>query len=491
MTTLLTKNFQLSLPDFRSGPWHDLINNDLIRVDALIFGALSKVDTQPWVNNKLYGTGVTVIDASDASTWMASVNHTSAVAGTFLADRTAHPTYWVRLVTGFAPRGEWARNTHYFPYDLAYQTSQGVFALCAVEHVSNAAGTIINDAAMWSFLVDFHAIGLATALAVSYSNTTSGLVATNVQNAINELATKAASLLTTNNTQSADISALQAKDVVHETRMTTIESVDTAQAANLTSLNAFAAGPSFRGYILGLGMVWASTTTITVGAGAAQDSGNTDHMILTVAMTKTTAAFAAGTGNGGLNTGTIAVLSWYHWFLIKNGSSGAVDVMFSLSAVPALPTGFTLYRRIGSAKTNGSSQWVKFVSEGELFQWDVSTHEVTLTNPGTAALTRALNVPPARVRAIVSLNWSNVDPADYPAGILLSDLSVTDTAPQTGVANTSAVGFVPSAGNNGGCVVEVMTNTSSQIRVRVEHSGPTTAIDLAALGWWDWRGKNV
>lgn len=236
MTTSFTKNFQLALPDFRSGPWHDLLNGDITKIDALIFGALSQVDTQPWANNIHYEPGVTVTDATDASTWMASVDHTSAVAGTFAADRTAHPTFWVRLLTGFAPRGEWAHDTHYFPFDLAYQTSMGVFALCTIEHVSNAAGTILDDEAFWSFLVDFHDIGLGTAVAVSYNNGTSGLAAVNVQSAIDEVEGQIVALNSVNVTQGTNIGNLQAKDVVHETRMTAIETVNTTQNTTLTSL---------------------------------------------------------------------------------------------------------------------------------------------------------------------------------------------------------------------------------------------------------------
>jgi hypothetical protein len=51
MTTKYTQYFRLALPDFRMGPWHDLINEDLIRIDELLYGldgqggdALSAID---------------------------------------------------------------------------------------------------------------------------------------------------------------------------------------------------------------------------------------------------------------------------------------------------------------------------------------------------------------------------------------------------------------------------------------------------------------
>ena len=91
---------------------------------------MSQGNAAPWTNATSLHTGYHVIDNSDASVWVCAVAHTSAaLPTTFLADRTAHPTYWARLLTGFAPRGEWAQNTQYFPYDLTYDSARGIMAL--------------------------------------------------------------------------------------------------------------------------------------------------------------------------------------------------------------------------------------------------------------------------------------------------------------------------------------------------------------------------
>ena len=242
MTTNYTPNFNLALPDFRSGPWHDLLNGDITKIDQLLYGAISRVDTPLWANNTFYDVGVTALDGDTGSSWMCNTAHTSAATGTFSDDRAAHPTYWVQLLTGFAPRGEWQHNTNYFPYDLAYQGSTGVFALCEVRHVSNAAGSILDDEAYWSFLVDFSTANLTTAALVSYTPA-SRLTATNVQSALDQIESQIISLNNVNITQGTNISNnataitnLQNKDVTHETRMTNIESVNTSQASTLTSL---------------------------------------------------------------------------------------------------------------------------------------------------------------------------------------------------------------------------------------------------------------
>ena len=209
MTTKYTTNFALALPDFRMGPWHDLINEDFIRLDELLFGALSQTNTDTWANSTAYISGITVLDSADATVWMCAIGHTSAaLPTTFAQDRTAHPTYWTRLLTGFAPRGEWLHSTEYFPYDLAYQTSLGIFALCTKGHVSNAAGTIKDDSAFWAILCDMSGAQLATAMGVTYSNAASPtLTAVNVQQAIDQLAAQVVSLNSVNVTQGNDIAA--------------------------------------------------------------------------------------------------------------------------------------------------------------------------------------------------------------------------------------------------------------------------------------------
>lgn len=240
MTTEYTPNFGLALPDFRMGPWHDLLNSDLRKIDQILFGALSSVDTPPWANNTFYDVGVTAFDQDDASTWMCGVAHTSALTGTFGDDRIAHPTYWVRLLTGFAPRGQWLNSTNYFPYDLVYDASLGVMALCSLRHVSSATGNIKDDASFWEFLIDMSASDLSAAIAVTYSNAGSGIPRTNVQEAIDYVQSEIVALNNVNISQGNDIIAIQTKNNTQDTslaslgsRMTTAESSNASQDSSI------------------------------------------------------------------------------------------------------------------------------------------------------------------------------------------------------------------------------------------------------------------
>ena len=173
----------------------------------------------------------------------------------------------------------------------------------------------------------------------------------------------------------------------NSTKMATTAFVATAVAGG--------GGGVLRGYIDGLVLSTAgASASFGIAAGAAADSTNAVMMALVAAITKTTGAWAVGSGSGSLDTGAIAVSTWYHVHLIRRTDTGVVDVLISLSATaPTLPSPYTQFRRIGSMKTNASSQWTKFIQTDDRFMWDVPVVDVNATNVGTAAVLRALTVP--------------------------------------------------------------------------------------------------
>lgn len=269
MTTEYTDHFRLNLPDFRMGPWHDLVNEDFIMIDGLLFSLYQGVDTQTWQNNTVYDPGTTAIDPADNTFWVCIVHHTSAPTGTFAADRAAHPGYWNRVVVGIAPRGEWQNNTHYLPNDMVSDSVEHVIAVCKTEHTSNASGTIRDDAAYWTFIAD---IGSAEAIAanVVYDNSTSGAAGTNLQATTDDLYAKNGSQQTAIDANTAAvanygprITAVENKNATQDTqiasntsgvttntnnittlsgRVTNVESVNTTQDGRLTALESAGSG---------------------------------------------------------------------------------------------------------------------------------------------------------------------------------------------------------------------------------------------------------
>lgn len=245
-----------------------------------------------------------------------------------------------------------------------------------------------------------------------------------------------------------------------------------------------------RSYIAGLTMSTAgSSATMTIAAGSASDSTNSTTMTLSSAISKTTSAWAVGTANGGLDTGAIATSTWYHFYQIMRTDTNVVDVVFSLSAsAPTLPTNYSLYRRIGAGKTDGSSQWTAFTQTGDDFLWSTSVLDVNATNPGTSAVSRTLTVPTgvivtAKVRAFVS-----------DAGIssihLLSPLTESDAAPSTSAIPLAQLIANDASGRSDFAEASVVTNTSAQIRSRASASGASTVIRITTVGWTDRRGRD-
>lgn len=119
------------------------------------------------------------------------------------------------------------------------------------------------------------------------------------------------------------------------------------------------ASPVLQGYRYGLTLSnngTDPTNDIDIAAGYAVDSTNAAGMTLAAGITKRLdAAWAVGTGNGGLDTGSIANTT-YHIWLIRRPDTGVVDALFSTSASsPSMPANYTQKRRIGSIIRSGGA----------------------------------------------------------------------------------------------------------------------------------------
>ncbi len=246
-----------------------------------------------------------------------------------------------------------------------------------------------------------------------------------------------------------------------------------------------------RGHIDGLTLSRSAAQVVGIAAGAAcADDGET-ALTLSSAWTKDiSSTFAAGTGNGALDTGAIANSTWYHVFVIGK-TDGTEDVLISTSlASPTMPTGYTLKRRIGSILTDGSAQIVDFIQVGDRFIWKVLVLDVNETNPGTAEATATLRVPPdvrmwARWVGHLDLGGAGS------SGVRIYPTDVTDAAPSDSAVPLAHMGLVDVGANdaewsNG----EVLTDTSKQVHYRCSASDASTRLLLAVESWVDPRGRD-
>jgi hypothetical protein len=242
------------------------------------------------------------------------------------------------------------------------------------------------------------------------------------------------------------------------------------------------------GYLFGLTLSTpGSSATFTIAAGVAADSKlNNDFMVLAAGLNKTTSAWAVGSGNGGLDTGAIAASTWYHVWLIKRPDTGVVDALISLSATaPTMPANYTLGRRIGSLKTNASSQWILFTQLGDEFIWNVAVNDVNNVNPGTAGASYTLpSVPPnVLVKVDASFVLTNTVTAN---GYMYVDPPSWGSGGQTAGAGYS----VTSQTVNNVSVSRFLINTNTQSVHLQCFTVANNQCYVTVFGWIDRRGRD-
>jgi hypothetical protein len=243
---------------------------------------------------------------------------------------------------------------------------------------------------------------------------------------------------------------------------------------------------SARSYLSGLGTSNNSgtpNTKIDVAAGVCADDTNAQMLPLAA-----TTLDCSGTGANGLDTGTLANSTWYHLFVIgKTDGTTALLASTSISA-PTYPTGYTLKRRIGSFKTDGSAHILAFVQAGDEFllvaqQNDVSG-DTTLTT--SAKLYTLASVPTGiKVRALVSILITGS--GSTTVRFLSPDQTATAPTSQGVGGNLSIVSGT--TGNAAAGSFSIRTNSSGQIQAIA--SAAISAVSIATEGWIDRRGRDA
>ena len=259
------------------------------------------------------------------------------------------------------------------------------------------------------------------------------------------------------------------------------------QIAQWTSASSIQ-GIGLYNYLGGLTLSYVSTTTFGIAVGAATSDDNTTLMTLTSAYTKTRSAWAVGSGNGALDTGTVAANTWYHIYLIERTDTGVVDVLMSLSAsAPTMPASYTVKRRIGSIKTIAASNFMSFSQVGDQF---------LITTPGYDVGAPALGGSIAVAATLVTL-------ASVPSGIQTDAFITVNAIPDVtnplnleiySPDNTQFQSNLWAYAGGGVAVADlkIRTNTARQIQTKsafaVTGTG-TVGLWIVTKGWVDNRGK--
>ena len=244
-----------------------------------------------------------------------------------------------------------------------------------------------------------------------------------------------------------------------------------------------------RGYLGGLTMSNDASnpnTVIDSSAGVADSDDVTTMMTLASFTKNANAAWASGTGNGCLDSGSsLATNQWYHLFVIANTSSNIVDELCSGSATsPTLPSGYTKKRRIGSNKTDISAHNLAISQNGDEFLWATSILDANGVAIGSGSRTLvSLSVPPG-IKGDVLFS-SYVGNSAGGVVVLFTSPDQTDQASGGGTASGSLL--TQGAGNYNLAASSVRFNTLQQIGARANQNA--TSLSVLTYGWIDTRGR--
>jgi hypothetical protein len=227
---------------------------------------------------------------------------------------------------------------------------------------------------------------------------------------------------------------------------------------------------AFRSHLAGLTTSRASATTIGVAAGSCADSTNAVVMSVSAGTID-----CATTGANGLDAGSLANTTWYYVFAIAKADRTTAVLASASLASPTLPTGYTLKRRIGSFKTDGSAQIIPFTQTGDRFQLTAEVRDQNaLSTGGSKTLA---SVPPGIV-----VEWDGrVVVLTAAAGFIVDVQTV-------GVTSANSSGVVSGNAQTASGQARVLTNTTQQ--VALNNVTGTITYDLYTTGWIDRRGRD-
>lgn len=229
------------------------------------------------------------------------------------------------------------------------------------------------------------------------------------------------------------------------------------------------------------GKVSATTTAVTVGAGAWRDSINAVDMLLAAPIAKllqASGAWTAGNNQNGLFSGAKAPNTWYHFFVIRRDSDGVIDAGFDTSLTAAnRPAGWSAYRRVWSVLTTAAGDIRAFFQSGAECLWQTRFDIANGLN--VTGADQLLSVPvPSGLAARAYLGLSA-----QPVG---SSTAVSVYTPgmawQTG--NNGFYDVIASTTYTHANAKYVLTNTSGQIAIR-SNVAQTGFLALAAIGYVD------
>ncbi|CAB3955804.1 hypothetical protein LMG7053_04810 [Achromobacter ruhlandii] len=232
------------------------------------------------------------------------------------------------------------------------------------------------------------------------------------------------------------------------------------------------------------GVLTSTATSVTVAAGSWRGAANDLDIILGASLSKnlqTSGAWAAGSGSNGIVGGVAAASTWYHVHLIRQDSTGAIDVCLDTSPTASnRPAGWSAYRRVGAVFNQSSGGVRPFVQTGLVFRYLSPVNNLNNSALPDTSLTVATVATPLGVSTMAYLALALAAQSAAAFGFVFTP-GDTDRA-VLAYANVAASSAMAGVGN-----LQVMTDTSSRVNSRGAGSIPS-GFYLSTISYTDFIG---
>ncbi len=242
-----------------------------------------------------------------------------------------------------------------------------------------------------------------------------------------------------------------------------------------------------RGHIAGLGLTNNAVDAdhdIDIAVGEARDATDATDMSLSSTLTKRIdAAWAVGSGAGGMDTGTVANDTVYAVWLIKRTDTGVVDALFSTSfASPTMPTSYDRKRLIGAVVTDGAANIIAFTQVGDYFRFtgDVLSDVLDSTITSQAFEIAALSVPPDSIAHVYGY-LENTTGTSGSGFLVIRTNGAADDA--LGYENWARVETGSTFDVVSG-IGQVLVDGSSQVQYAAIEADGAATVRIRTLGFW-------
>ena len=254
----------------------------------------------------------------------------------------------------------------------------------------------------------------------------------------------------------------------------------------MSGSNVQAIGGAPRGYINGFTMTWVNGDNLSFSAGVARSSGNTVSIARDSSMTSKdlTIGWQAGSSGGMKAAGLAMANDTWHIFAICKADGSDTDFLAHTSTNPNadLPSGYTVYRRIGSIIRSGGAIR-QFFQDGNQFQFADTVADVAAVNPGTGGVTHTLTVPTGLGCVRADFAGSVVCTAGVSRFGHYFDPAVNAEPGTSGRAHLSS--GTSSGTSRASGQFTIRTNTNAQIQSRFDSSSGTMTHYITTRGWYD------